>query len=215
MIKAYIYAGLILLAIAVIVFYSLSGYVTSATPTNIVNVTVPAHGINYTRVVVNSSNVMLFFLYSDNLTNIYFLNQAQYLGLSGYLEGNASGSASAYVSSHNVSRADVFIDNSTAENVTYPTTNGNSSTYDMYAVLDSTPGSPSYNGIIDAKFVYKAYGYGEWVSTGSRVLIESLVALACFIAGLALLIYGALKSPKMTVMAEPEPQQAKKRMAKK
>jgi hypothetical protein len=214
MIKGYIYAGLILLAIAVVVFYSVSGYVTSATPTNIVNVTVPPHGINYTKVAVNSSNVMLFFLYADNLTNIYFLNQSQYTGLSDYLSGNSSRSASAYVSSHRVAKADVFMDNGTAANVIYPTTNGNSSTYNMYAVLDSTPGSPSYNGVINAKFVYKAYGYGEWVSTGSRVLVESLAAIICFIAGLALLILGAIKSPKVAAEAVVQPAK-KEKVAKK
>jgi hypothetical protein len=64
--------------------------------------------------------------------------------------------------------------------------------------------------------VYKSYAYSDWVSTGSKVLTASLVAVVCFIAGVAMLIYGAVKKPKQieeapAPVAETPPARKRKR----
>ena len=120
--------------------------------------------------------------------NRTFLN-----GLSNYLSANPSASASNYVAAQNLTVGDRFTNNTEAVKEVYQSTSGNQSGYYLYTVIDSTLGSPSYNGVVNASVVYKAYGYNDWVGRSG----EALAAIAAFILGIALLIYGALKKPKL------------------
>ena len=149
MIRKYLYAGAILLVIAVVVLYSVSSYITAGTPTSILNTTVPRHGVADVPVLVNSSAVSIIFVFADNLTNIYFMNQSAFGGLSAYLSGNSSKSAYSYVSAHSLNSSDVFLNASSGIKEVYQTSPGGTpqtSNYYVYAVIDSTGGSPSYNG---------------------------------------------------------------------
>ena len=160
MIKNYLYLGAILLIIAIAIFWSVSSYITTGTPTKKSNLTVASRSIGYIPVVLNSSSISIVFVFASNLTNIYFMNQSTFSGLSSYLNGNYSRSAYAYVASHNLNASDVFNDNSTAVKEFYQTLTGtNSSNYDVYAVIDSSSNSPSYNETVNASVVYKSYSY--------------------------------------------------------
>lgn len=203
MIRKYLYAGAILLVIAVVVLYSVSSYITAGTPTSILNTTVPRHGVADVPVLVNSSAVSIIFVFADNLTNIYFMNQSAFGGLSAYLSGNSSKSAYSYVSAHSLNSSDVFLNASSGIKEVYQTSPGGTpqtSNYYVYAVIDSTGGSPSYNGSVNASVVYKSYSYGSWIGHSG----EALVGIALLIGGVALLIYGAIRKPKGIVTAEPE-----------
>ena len=72
MIKKYLYVGLILVVIAVVIFYSVSSYITSGTSTSVVNVTVPAHGVANVPILVNSSQVSILFVYSRHAHGYIF-----------------------------------------------------------------------------------------------------------------------------------------------
>jgi hypothetical protein len=192
MIKKYLYAGAVLLIIAVVVLYSVSSFITSGSPTSIVNLTVLGGSIGYAPIQVNATSVSIIFVFASNLTNVYFLNQSMFNGLSGYLNGNSLRSAYSYVIAHNVSKTDIFQDNESAIKEEYQL-NNSASNYYVYAVVDSTSGSPSHNSIVNASVVYKAYTYNTWISKSG----ESLVGIAAFILGVALMIYGALKKPKV------------------
>lgn len=211
MIKNYLYVGAILLIIAIAVFWSVSSYITSGTPTRIYNVTVASHRIADVPVLVNSSSISIIFVFASNLTNVYFMNQSTFSGLSAYLNSNSLGSAYDYVTSHNLNVSDVFANNATAVKEVYQTSGtGNASTYDVYAVIDSTSNSPSYNDTLNASVVYKAYSYGAWIGKSG----ESFAAVVLLIAGVAMLIYGAIKKPKEDVVAaveKPAPQKKRRK----
>ena len=197
MIRKYLYAGAVLLVIAVVVLYSVSGYITAGTPTSIMNTTVPVHGIADVPVLVNSSAISIIFVFADNATDIYFMNQSAFGGLSAYLSGNTPRSAYSYVSAHNLNSTNVFLNASSGIKEVYQTSIGTPGSYYVYAVIDSTGGSPSYNGVVNASVVYKSYSYGSWVDHSG----EALVGIAALIAGVALLIYGAIRKPKTAAVA--------------
>jgi hypothetical protein len=212
MIKNYLYVGAILLIIAIAIFWSVSSYITSGTPTRIYNVTVASHRIADVPVLVNSSSISIIFVFASNFTNVYFMNQSAFSGLSSYLNSNSLASAYSYVASHNLNASDVFADNATAVKEVYQTSaSSNASTYDIYAVIDSTSNSPSYNDTLNASVVYKAYSYGAWLGRSG----ESFAAIVLLIAGVAMLIYGAIKKPKdeavATAVEKPMPQKKRRK----
>ncbi len=208
MIKGYVYAGLVLLAVGAVVLYLVSSFITSGSPTSIVNVTVLRGSIGDVPLRVNATAVSIIFAFASNTTNIYFLNQSTFSGLSSYLGANASGSGYSYVLSHNVNRSDVFQDNNSAIKEEYQVSpNASAPSYYVYAVIDSTDGSPSYNSVVNATVVYKSYSYGSWVTRSG----EALVGIAALILGIALLIYGALKKPKQVEIADAPAEEPKRR----
>jgi hypothetical protein len=203
MIKKFLYAGLVLLVIGVGVLFFVSQFITTGTPTNILNITVLSGRIGDVPVQVNASAISILFVFASNATNIYFLNQSAFSGLNAYLGSNSMRSAYSYIQSQNISKTDVFQDNSSAVKEEYQTAeNKSTGSYNLYAVIDSTNGSPSYNQTISASVVYKSYSYGSWLSRSG----EALVGIAAIILGIGLLIYGALKKPKV-VAAEAAPVQ--------
>jgi hypothetical protein len=202
MIKNYLYAGAVLVVIAVVAFYIVAGYITSGSPTSITNVTVLGGHIQDVPILVNSSQISIIFVFATNLTNIYFLNQSMFNGLSSYISGNSLHSAYSYVSAQGLNKSDAFISNNTAvKEINQVEAKNVTPSYYIYAVVDSTPGSPSYNGIVNASVVYKSYSYGDWISHSG----EALVAVVALIAGVALLIYGVVKKPKYEAEAPENP----------
>ncbi|MDE1865559.1 MAG: hypothetical protein KGH94_02885 [Candidatus Micrarchaeota archaeon] len=191
MIRNYLYAGVVLIVVAIVIFYLVASYITAGTPTMITNLTVQRGGMQDVRQLVNSSGISILFVFTDTPTNIYFLNQSVFEGLSSYLAGNSLRSAYAYVSAHDQNASDVFKNNSTAVKELSHYSNGTSSNYYVYAVVDSTPGSESYNTIVNASVVYKSYSYSDWVNHSG----EALAAIIALIVGVALLIYGVVKKP--------------------
>lgn len=212
MIKKYLYAGLVLLVVAVVVFYILASNIAVGTPTKVANLTVLNNRIGDVPVQVNSTAVSMWLVFVSGYTNIYLLNQSTFTGLSGYLNGNSSASAYSYVQAHNVNKSDVFLNSSGVRKENYPTSqNVSAGNYSVYAVIDSTSGSPSSNSVVNATVVYVAYGYSTLVKKSG----ELLIAIAAFILAVALLIYGALKKPKVAVVPEAQieetPKVAKRR----
>ena len=163
--------------------------------------------------LVNGTAISIIFVFASNSTDTYFLNQSAFGGLSNYLNGSASGSASGYIKRLNLSSDNVFLNNTSAVKEEYQNTqNVILGSYYVYAVIDSTPGSPSYNSIVNASVVFKSYSFSSWESNSG----ESFVGIAAVILGIALLIYGAVKKPKAAVEAqeveaEQKPQGRKKR----
>ena len=200
MIRKYIYAGIVLLIIAVIAFYSVLSFVPTSIP-NVANITVLSNSIGYVPVLVNASDVTIIFVFASGDTNIYYLNQSAFDGLSGYLAGNASGSGYTYVLAHNVNKSDIFQGNITAVNEEYqtPAISGN---YYVYAVVDSTNGSPSANSVVSASIVYTAYSNSSWTTMENEWIERILAGVSTLILGFALLIYGAFKKPKVAAQNE-------------
>jgi hypothetical protein len=212
MIKKYLYAGLILLIIGVVMLYEVSSYVTTGTPTGITNVTVLHGRIGDVPLRVNATAISIMFVFASNNTDIYFLNQSAFSGLSSYLNASPSGSAYSYVKGLNINSSDMSLNSTSAVKEEYQTS-GTPGRYYIYAVIDSTAGSPSYNSVVNASVVYKSYGFGSWETNS----IESLIGIAAIILGVGLLIYGAIKKPKAEMEAQaaepeaPKPKARKKR----
>jgi hypothetical protein len=212
MIKRYLYAGIILLVIGGLVLYAVSSYITTGTPANVVNVTVLHGRIGEVPVRVNGTAISIIFVFASNSTDTYFLNQSTFGGLSNYLNGSPSRSASSYIKRLNLSSDNVFLNNTSAVKEEYQNTqNVILGSYYVYAVIDSTPGSPSYNSIVNASIVFKSYSFSSWESNSG----ESLVGIAAVILGIALLIYGAVKKPRVVVEAQEAQAEIQKPQARK
>jgi hypothetical protein len=212
MLRNFLIAGIVVILIGAGILYSVSSYITTGTPTKVINVTSIPHSIADVPFIVNGSSISIVFVFSSNLTDIYLINQSTFNGLTAYLSSNTPVSALSYVRSKGVNSSDVFVNNATAVKEYFQTGPSNSvNDYYAYAVIDSTLGSPSYNSVVNASVVYKAYSYSSWLGRSG----EALVGVIAFIGGVALLIYGAVRKPKKKDEAQAAPREAKPKRKKK
>jgi hypothetical protein len=207
MMKNYLYAGVAILAISIVLFFATSQFVTIGSPTQSVNVTALQGGIAYVPIHMNASSVAVVGVEAAANVNIYLLNQSVFSGLVSYLSANSMRSGYAYVSNAMVSANDIFLNSSTTFISVYQATQNESSNYTDYAVVDNSRGSYSTNSSVFAIVVYKSYNYSSSLN-GSLVF---LIPVAGIILGLALIVYGAIKKPIEEIAPVEEPKSGKKK----
>ena len=201
MIRKYVYAGLLLLVIAGIMFYLVTQDLNS-TPIGSKNFTVYSNSIGELSLPINATaiTVILAHLFTNkSTTNIYFLNQSAFNGLASYLKSNPSASAYGYVQSQKVNSSDIFTNGSSALKYLYPTSNSIASDYYLYVVVDSTHGSPSSNSILTVGVNYDSYSYASLPEAG-KVELDLMVMAG--ILGIALVLYGVIRRQKPGVVAQ-------------
>ena len=191
MIKKFVYYGLIIVAIAIVIIFA-SGYVlTNGLYKSISakNLTTGPDSFSYFPVSYNSSTQLAIYVLSNKPLNVYLLNSSTYLTWSAYALSNKSSNGLNYVDRLKVNSTDIF------KNETYVVApiiiNNTNKTLKgiIYVVLDNTPGSTSSSKLVNSTIAYLPLGTSKLIVYG----IFDVVAIILFVAGLIVLAYGLLK----------------------
>lgn len=209
--KKFIYIGLILLAIAVVVFLAFvlvspfSGAVSKIITTY--NVSASSGGFYYVPVVTSNSIRSLIYVALNSSANIYLFNTSTFQAWSSRMQGNATASGLAYARTlgpgsgalieSNVNVSQILL----AENLSSAKLNGSvaglsgfNST--AYVVIDNTNGSRSRNTSVRGVVLYFGLtqsNFSMYEGIGLEALAVGLAEIALVIAGIVLVIYGAIK----------------------
>jgi hypothetical protein len=210
--KKFVYIGLILLVIAVVMFIifvitsPFSGVLSKIT--TMYNVSVSSG--SFYDVPLSTTNALrglVFVKLFNGSANVYLFNASTFQAWNSKVQGNAtaSGIASArtlgpgigalIASNVNVSQITLTENlSATKANASVVGFSGFNGT--AYLVIDNTEGSASSNTIVKGAVLYLALTQSNlsmYEGIGAEVLIIGIVEIALIIAGLVLVIYGAMK----------------------
>jgi hypothetical protein len=110
MIKKFIYIGLVMILVAVILAV-LSGYLlTNSTGKQVVasNITVNASSFADLPIQLHNSTALAIYVVEANATNIYILNSAQFSEWSSYMDSHGNASGVGYVETLGVNSTYIF-----------------------------------------------------------------------------------------------------------
>ena len=209
--KKFIYIGLLLLAIAVVAFFvfviasPFSSAISKIVTTY--NVSVSSDGFYYVPVSVSNSIRSIIYVALNGSTNVYLFNASTFHTWSSKIQSNstASGLAEARLLGtgigslieHDVNVSQILLtDNLSTSNITETTTGFSGFNGTAYVVIDNTRGSRSNSTAVKGAVLYFGLtpsNLGLYQGVGFEVLGAGIFEIALIIAGLVLIIYGALK----------------------
>lgn len=212
--KKLVYAGLAMIAVAIVLFLS-AGYVgyslngaAGALPAVSVNKTIASNSFAYVAINTSDAQTVVVSAALNAPANIYMFNAADFHSWEG-LEASGGGLAAAQAENPEgnfiyegtqlimpMNASKVFLPNDTYNNT-------------LYVVVDNTQGSASSNTSIDARVVYLALNANLLAQYRSKlgvpyelVAAMSIIAIVLLIGGIAVVIFGAMKKD---VQQEPSP----------
>lgn len=193
MIKKFVYYGLALIIIAIVIAL-ISGYLLNNKVSRSIsstNITVGSGG--FADVAIPGGNYTALAIYAmvSNNTNIYVLNGSAFSGWSNRLSLNESAGGLSVVQALGVNSSYVFKDKRTVytQLFTQPGNGPNSSMSGVYVVIDNTPGSNSTKVPVSGAVTYIP------LQLSSLMVYEVPVIMSLIIGavGIILIIYGLVK----------------------
>lgn len=193
MIKKFVYYGLALIVIAIVIAI-VSGYLLNSKVSGSVssaNITVNAGSFAYVAIPSGNYTALAAYVIMANSTNIYVMNGSTFSKWSSYLSLNRSASGLSRAQALGVNSSYIFEDKRSVytQLFTQPGNSSNSSLNSMYVVIDNTPGSNSSKISVDGVITYIP------LQLSSLVIYEvpMILALVVGVAGLIVIIYGLVK----------------------
>jgi hypothetical protein len=197
MIKKFIYIGLVMILVAVILAV-LSGYLlTNSTGKQVVasNITVNASSFADLPIQLHNSTALAIYVVEANATNIYILNSAQFSEWSSYMDSHGNASGVGYVETLGVNSTYIFKNKSDVYTEVLQTS-ASAPVSTEYVVTDNTQGSPSSNIKVAGAVTYIP------LQISSLILYEIpvIIGLVLGIAGIIVVIYGFMKKRPEPIM---------------
>ncbi|HUC39081.1 MAG TPA: hypothetical protein VL944_03040 [Candidatus Acidoferrum sp.] len=229
MLKKFVYIGLALIAVSVVLFFAAHGLLTSVAQGLLAeqNTTVANRSFSYIALPLSNESVFVAAAASSPI-NFYLFNTTGFsdwtaaLGtnasMNGYDDAIALEGGGLLYGYHNVVEATIppthggLAENATGTAVANQSFYGSASisqglsgTY--YAVIDNTNGSASSSTQVMATFLYLSptanFAGKEAAALGLIVMTTAFIVL--LIIGLALIVYGFMKKPKTDASGTPLP----------
>ncbi len=201
MIKKFIYYGVFIVAVAIIVLLaagsSVSGNLMGNIPVE--NVTVPSNSFTYALINATGAQTAIVSVIASSTVNIYVFNASNFDLWISHMTGNASANGLEYAQAI-YNNASQFIFANTLmmapANVSLALSNGGLYNRSAYVVVDNTNGSPSSIKTVRARVVYVVLNSAttkKFRSLADRQLYIGTASVLMFLAGVILVIYGAMK----------------------
>jgi hypothetical protein len=209
--KKILYSGLLLLAVAVILFFVIGvgmpfkDILTKSLTTT--NVTISSSGFSYVPIATSNAMMIAIYMVIGGNANIYLLNESAFYEWSSNMHGNSSANGLALVRQIAIGNKSIIISNSNSSQIllTQNTSaiNSNESIAGLssfngtaYVVIDNSNGSESRNMTLKAVVSYfklTQSSLNTYKGMGMQILIATGIDIILVIAGIVLLVYGALK----------------------
>jgi hypothetical protein len=201
MIKKFVYIGLVMILIAVIMGIS-AGYLLTNSATKQLsasNLTINPNSFADLPIQTHNSTALAIYSIADNLTNLYLLNSTTFSKWSSYMFVHRNASGLDYVESLGVNSSDIFKNKSNVYTQVLQTSSSNAASVE-YVVIDNTPGSASSKIPVNATVTYIPLQLSSLVVYEIPVIIGFIVG----VAGIIIIIYGILKRRPETVAGIPK-----------
>ena len=208
--KKFIYIGLALLAIAVVIFFalgsvSLFGSISKGLVTT--NVTVTSGGFADVPVTTANASLVVLYVATNGNANIYLFNASTFNSWNVSMHGNGPADGLAYATALGTNSSRVIESNVMISELllmeNLSAANQNNSILDIgrfggiaYLVIDNSMGSPSYNTPIRGVVSYMRLTSDTIGAYKSTIIEAAVIVGADFVLGLAgiiLIIYGLLR----------------------
>ncbi len=198
MIKKFVYYGLALILIAIILALA-SGYLLNSkvgSSVSSANLTAGAGGFAYISTPVGNYTALAVYAIMSNSTNLYIMNGSTFAKWNSYISANKGSSGISYAQSLGVNSSYIFKDKRSIYTQLFISGNtANSSTNKAYVVMDNTPGSNSTAIAVNGIITYIP------VKLSSILVYEVpvIIALILGVSGLIIIIYGLVRKgqPKL------------------
>jgi hypothetical protein len=209
--KKFIYIGLLILFIALVIFIALiiespfSGAISKIVTTY--NLSAGSGGFYDVPLSTSNSIRSMIYVALNGSANVYLFNTSTFAAWSSRVQGNASadglasarslgtGIGSLIESNVNISQI-TLTDNLSATKVNGSVAGFGGFNGTAYVVIDNTKGSRSSNGVVRGVIVYLGLtqsNLGTYESIGAEVLVAGIAEIALGIAGIVLIVYGVMK----------------------
>lgn len=203
--KKIFYIGILIFAIAAVLFF-VSGALYSNALARVLtttNLTVSSGGFSFAAVQTGNSSLVAVYAVASNRTNMYLFNASAFNAWRNYISGAHLQSGLAYAQALGTPGTS-FIDSNTLSSQFILTTNqselgANSSVIGLsqfngtaYLVIDNTNGSNSYNTSLKGVVSYFKMTSAN-LDIYNKIAITELAIIVLGIAGIITTIYGAIK----------------------
>lgn len=199
--KNFVFAGLAIIALVVLLLPLVGKYVMSGILSGGQNYTIvaPANKYAYANVTITANAPAAAYVVTNRTTNIYALNGSEFSDFQSIF-GNAIALSTFRASNANtIEGAEIFTNTSNTIALLVNPQNAPRA-YNYYVILDNAGSANAVAGYVDVVYLSN--------SAGMNIVALGAVAIAGIIAGAALIIYGLVKKPSDPKQKAPE-QEAK------
>lgn len=192
MIKRFIYYGLVMIIIAVALFFG-SGYLFSngiGKSITINNFTVRPDNFTYLPISYTNSSEVAIYVITNKPINVYLLNGTVYSAWRSHMVATRNASGISYLQQFHLNSSQVFKNSSFAIIPLIVNTSRNLSSNVVYVVMDNTFGSRSFNSSVNATLSYFPLHTSKLLSYE----LTDVFALLVLLSGIIVIIWGLVKT---------------------